>query len=42
METLEALKLVDKIAEEACTSLFQAYGVPLETVSAAGIRLPRR
>jgi hypothetical protein len=34
METADAVKLVDKIAEEACTSLFQAYGVPLETVTA--------
>jgi CheY-specific phosphatase CheX len=40
METVEALKLVDKIAEEACTSLFQAYGVPLETVPAAGTAAP--
>jgi len=40
METVEALKLVDKIAEEACTSLFQAYGVPLETVPAIGAAAP--
>jgi len=40
METVDAVKLVDKIAEEACTSLFQAYGVPLETVPAFGATAP--
>jgi hypothetical protein len=40
METVDAVKLVDKIAEEACTSLFQAYGVPLETVPAVGTAAP--
>jgi CheY-specific phosphatase CheX len=40
METVDAVKLVDKIAGEACTSLFQAYGVPLETVPAVGAAAP--
>jgi len=40
METVDAVKLVDKIAEEACTSLFQAYGVPLETVPTVGTAAP--
>jgi hypothetical protein len=40
METVDAVKLVDKIAEEACTSLFKAYGVPLETVPAVGAAAP--
>jgi CheY-specific phosphatase CheX len=40
METIDAVKIVDKIAEESCTSLFQAYGVPLETVPASGTTAP--
>ena len=40
MESADAIKLVDKIAEEACTSLFQAYGVPLETVPVVGTAAP--
>jgi CheY-specific phosphatase CheX len=40
METADAIKLVDEIALEACANLFQAYGVPLETVPAAGATAP--
>jgi hypothetical protein len=40
METVDAVKLVDEIAHEACASLFQAYGVPLETVPASGAAAP--
>jgi hypothetical protein len=40
METVDAVKLVNEIAHAACTSLFQAYGVPLETVPAVGAAAP--
>lgn len=40
METVDAIKLVDEIAHEACANLFQAYGVPLESVPAVGAAAP--